>query len=59
MSEECSNYVDRRGAYRDLKRKPEQRHYLEYGGVYKRIKKERNVYLSSLMMRVPDHVYGA
>jgi hypothetical protein len=37
MGEECSTYVERLGAYRDLVGKPEERHYLEYGGVYGRI----------------------
>jgi len=37
MGEKCRNYVEKRGAYRDLEGKPEEIHYLEYGGVYERI----------------------
>jgi len=37
MGEKCSTYLERRDAYRDLVEKPEERHYMEYGGVYGRI----------------------
>jgi len=37
MDEESRTYVERGGVYRDLVGKPEERHYLEYGGLYGRI----------------------
>jgi len=37
MREECSTYLERRVAYKDLVGKPEERHYMEYGSVYGRI----------------------
>jgi hypothetical protein len=37
MGEECSTYVERRGAFRNLVEEPKERHYFECGGVYGRI----------------------